>query len=121
IARRWNEAGVKQPQTGRANWQADIVRQVVSNPRHAGLVGQRVYQRDDEGRERYLRPVVVGSGTWQPIVNRERWERLQALLKERGAAGRIPRRRSLLTGLLTCGVCGAVMSRSGGRWGDKTA
>jgi len=114
VARRWNAAGVPQPQTGRPNWTADGVRQVVSNPRHAALIGVRVEQRPDGAQRRYARPVVIGKAKWAPIIDRTRWERLQALLQQRGASGRVPRRRSLLTGLVTCGGCGATMSRTGG-------
>jgi hypothetical protein len=116
IARGWNAAGVGQPQTGRAEWTADVVRQVVSNPRHAALIGHRVEQRgDDNIQTRHRRPVVVGEAKWPAIVDRTRWERLQALLDQRGAAGRIPRRRSLLTGLVVCANCGSTMSRTGSR------
>jgi site-specific DNA recombinase len=118
IARRWNAAGISQPQTGRANWTPDIVHQVVSNPRHAALVGHRVPM----GGQRWARPVVVGPAVWQPIIDRARWEQLQALLVQRGLGSRVPRRRSLLTGLVICGRCGSVMSRSGsrGKNGDGT-
>jgi site-specific DNA recombinase len=121
IARRWNEAGVGQPQTGRANWQADGIRQVVSNPRHAALVGYRRHLVDAEGRERYLRPEVLGETTkWPAIIERKKWEQLASLLNERGAGGRIPRRRSLLTGLVLCSKCDATMSRTGARGADST-
>ena len=118
IARRWNSTGAGQPHTGKADWHADIIRQVVSNPRHAGLVGRRELLRQDGVQPRFARPVVVGEGTWPAIVDREKWERLQALLDHRGAAGRIPRRRSLLTGLVLCGSCGYVMSRTGAHGHD---
>src|ERR1700674_649767 len=112
VARRWNTAGVKQPQTGRAAWTADGIRQLVANPRHAGLVGHRVHEGDQ-----FARPVVVGKAAWPAIIDHDRWERLQAVLMQRGAAGRVPRRRSLLTGLVHCGQCGRTMVRGGGRAG----
>lgn len=114
IARRWNAADVPQPQTGRPRWTADGIRQVVSNPRHAALIGVRVEQRPDGAQRRYARPVVTGKASWAPIIDRTRWERLQALLQQRGASGRVPRRRSLLTGLVNCAKCGSTMSRTGG-------
>jgi DNA invertase Pin-like site-specific DNA recombinase len=121
IARRWNEAKVPQTQTGRANWTAQIVRQVVSAPRLAGLIGHRVEKPASEGvGSRYLPPEVVGRAVLPGIVDRKVWERLQSLLAQRGAAGHMPRRRSLLTGLVTCATCGGTMVRSGarGRTGD---
>ncbi len=114
ITRQWNTAGVRQPQTGQAKWTPANVRQIMANPRHAGLVGFRAEIRARNGPPNYARPVVLGTARWPAIVARERWELLQAVLLERGAAGRMPRRRSLLTGLLQCGCCGATMVRSGG-------
>jgi site-specific DNA recombinase len=117
VARRWNALDVKQPQTGRAAWTADGIRQLVRNPRHAGLVGHRVHAKDDRGIDQFSHPVVVGQAEWPAIIDHDRWERLQAVLTQRGAAGSVPRRRSLLTGLLTCGICGTVMARGGTRAG----
>jgi hypothetical protein len=93
------------------------VRQVVSNPRLAGLIGHRILQVAADGvGQRYLPWAVVGeaqSGTG--IVDRKRWEQLQALLAHRGANGHTPRRSSLLTGLVTCSTCGDTMVRAGAR------
>jgi site-specific DNA recombinase len=116
VARRWNEAGVPQTQTGRSNWTAQLVRQVVSNPRLAGLVGHRVEKPAGDGvGQRYLPAEVVGKASEPGLVDRKRWEQLQALLARRGANGHMPRRRSLLTGLVTCSTCGATMVRAGAR------
>jgi len=120
IARRWNTADVKQPQTGRAAWTADGIRQLVANPRHAGLVGHRVHEKDERGLDQFSRPVVLGKAAWPAIIDHDRWERLQAVLMQRGAAGRVPRRRSLLTGLVHCGRCGRTMVRGGGRAGGTS-
>ncbi len=112
IRRRWNAAGVGQPQTGRSNWTTDGIRQVVSNPRNAGLVGHRAEVPTDRPYRLYARPVVVGKALWPPIIDPERWEHLQAVLAERGASGMVPKHRSLLTGLLICGECQATMVRT---------
>ncbi len=111
IARRWNSQGVSQPQTGRTNWTTDLVNQVVSNPRNAGLVGHRGEIKAGRPYRLYSRPEVVGKARWPPIVERADWEQLQAVLAVRGASGKVPKRRSLLTGLLICG-CGATMVRT---------
>jgi DNA invertase Pin-like site-specific DNA recombinase len=92
IARGWGAAGVR----GRL-WNTSDVRHALTMPRHAGLV---VHQG-----------AVVGKGTWKPLVPRERWERVCAVLEGRSGSS-VPRRRSLLTGLVICGRCGATMSRS---------
>jgi site-specific DNA recombinase len=51
-------------------------------------------------------------GKWPPIVDRARWEQLQALLAQRGASSKTPKRRSILTGLLICGECSTTMVRT---------
>src|SRR5207248_2604493 len=56
----------------------------------------------------------LGGKTWPATVERSRFEALAALLDRRGAAGRVPRRRSLLTGIVRCAVCGRTMVRTGG-------
>jgi site-specific DNA recombinase len=102
IRRRWNAEGVQQPQSGRANWKTQGVAQVLGNPRIAGLSARR---RPDGVWE------VVREGTWPAIVERTKWEQLQLVLAQRGAFGRVPRRRSRFTGLLICGRCQATMVR----------
>jgi hypothetical protein len=55
-------------------------------------------------------PVVVW-GAHEPIIPRERWEALQAILDARGwPENRPPRNSRPLTGLLRCGVCGGTVS-----------
>jgi site-specific DNA recombinase len=113
IARRWNRAGVPQPQTGRSAWTPDIVRRVVSNPRIAGYVGYTALKHTEAGVAYWAWPEKVGPGNWPAIVDREKWEQLQVLLKARGDRFRVPRHQSLLTGLVLCGVCGCRLRRTG--------
>src|SRR5215472_3693085 len=95
VRRLWNAEGVGQPQTGRASWTTDGVRQVLSNPRNAGLVGHRVEVPSDRPYRLYARPVVTGIAKWPPILDPDVWHQLQALLDLRAANQRVPRRRSL--------------------------
>lgn len=85
IARRWNEAGVLTPQTDRP-WSTQVVRRVLTGPRHAGL---RVHQ----GK-------VVGVGNWEPILNRETHEALVRLLLDPERRRKNPPRRQPFTGVL---------------------
>lgn len=124
IARDWTARGIPRPQHPRGEtpraWQAETVSQVLRNPRNAGLVAHRLRLATPNGRHaRYERPVVLEgvSAVWPAIIPRDRWERLQGVLDARGAGGRVPRRRSLLTGFLRCGLCGATMVRATGRPG----
>jgi site-specific DNA recombinase len=116
IARRWNAAGVPQPQArARKGWVATGIRQVVSSPSLAGLIGHRADRRTWEPAE------VVGVGKdWPVIVERSRWEELQGLLEHRAARTHTPRRRSLLTGIVVCDTCEQTMVRSGAGRQDST-
>lgn len=92
IARSWNEAGLTTA-TGGA-WQARKLKDLLRQPRIAGL-------REHRGE-------IVGEAVWEPIIDRETWERLKVRL-DRDRVG-VARPRSYLLGadLLRCG-CGAPM------------
>jgi DNA invertase Pin-like site-specific DNA recombinase len=95
IAKRWNATGVKQPR-GRLGWHPTTIRSLLAAPRNAALVS---YRGD-----------VVGEGNWPPILDRERWERVCAELEHRGSRfTTFQRRRTLLSGVLVCGLCGALL------------
>lgn len=103
IVRGWNRMGVK---TARGNdWAAGSLRFYLRNPR---LIGWRTY-RGEVLRGEDQQPV---RGTWEPMVDMETWERLQAVARKPDTRSRVPRRdarRYLLTGLLRCGDCGGPM------------
>jgi len=107
IAYRFNKQGVNRPQNTGSPWDANTVRLVVSNPRHAGLLAHDAVK----GTHSYDR-TIIGEAKWPAIIDRVRWEQLQAFLDSRGRSGRVPRRRSMLTGLLICGRCGTKMIRA---------
>jgi site-specific DNA recombinase len=95
IAKAWNVNGVKQPR-GRLGWHPSTIRSLLAAPRNAGLVSYR--------------GEVLGEGNWAPILDRERWERVCAELEHRGSRfTTFQRRRTLLSGLLVCGLCGALL------------
>lgn len=101
---RWvRDAGFKT--TAGKDWTGGTLRQYLRNPR---LVGWRTHRREvlltDAGT-----PV---EGRWEPMVSRDTWERLQALLVKPEQRSRVPRRNErvyLLTGLLRCGICSQRM------------
>lgn len=78
-------------------WRPITIRKYLTNPR---LTGYATLNGD-----------IVAEGQWEPIVDRETWETIRALLasRARGAAPRV----SLLPGLLFCGGCGHRMITSG--------
>lgn len=80
-------------------WRPGTVRQYLANPRIAGystLAGE-----------------IVADGTWEPILDRDTWETVRALLTSR-ARGTFPR-TSVLNGLIYCGGCGHRMVTSSTR------
>lgn len=101
IARTWNDAGLR---STRGNlWTGRTVRQVLINPRYAGLrsyLGEIV--RDAKGK-----PV---KAEWKPVVSREVWEDTLRILNAAGRfTGKSKGRKHLLTGLAICGECGHTM------------
>ena len=97
IALDLNRRGVPKPGRG-DRWQSATIGFLVRAARNAGL--------------REYRGKVVGSGSWEPIVDEETWRQAVAALDAR-KAGRRQAPRSLLGGLVRCSICGGVMSRSG--------
>lgn len=83
--------------TNRGNgWTSTSLRPVLLNPRNVGL---RLY----EGK-------IVGEAAWPAIVDEDVFRRAVKLLTAAGRGGGSGIRSHLLTGLLTCGVCGGPMA-----------
>ena len=101
IAGDWSRRGVR----GHA-WNGTDVRRVLSLPRHVALVpvNDGEWMRDATGAE--------VKAQWPAIVPRQLWDDCRAVIASRATGVGIPRRRSLLTGRLTCGACGAPMTHS---------
>ncbi len=55
---------------------------------------------------------VVVTGTHDPIISREQWERVQVLLKKRGRTPDFQSNVSPFAGYLKCGDCGRAMSKT---------
>ena len=95
ITREWNEAGVTTTTGGR--WQQSTLRRVLASPRIAGLLENR-------GQ-------TVGEASWQPVLDRDTWERLGARIAQRsGGRPTFGPRRHLLVGLAHCGNCGTKLT-----------
>lgn len=97
LARWLDEQGVRA--TRGSAWSPQGIKRYLTNPRIAGWST--------------LDGKIVGEGQWEPIIDRETFEIVRALLTARTRA-HIPR-KALLLGLIHCGVCGHKMitSRSG--------
>lgn len=114
IAHRLNAQGIPSP-GGLALWDATAVRQLLRRPAYAGdlVHGAIELSRDRLGRTHRRRrpdPLVI-RGAHPALVDRDTFERAQALLRARGAAsGRRTDSPYLLSGLVYCGLCGRPMT-----------
>jgi site-specific DNA recombinase len=87
--------------TGRP-WSGQALRYNLLSPRNAGL--------------RAHRGTIVGPAVWEPIVDRETWEQVRAVLTRPGRPneGQGVARRYALTGILRCGLCGSGLKSNRG-------
>jgi len=79
------------PTVAGGRWRTNTLRQMLLNPRYAGL--------------RAHRGQVVGRAVWEPIITEEVHHRLVARFAARAVSGRRTPQRYLLSGLLRCGRC----------------
>lgn len=92
---RWlDESGVRTTQGG--VWTPQGMKRYLTNPRIAGWST--------------LKGEILGEGTWEPVIDRETWESVRALLSSKTRAF-VPR-KSVLTGLIVCGICDQRMVTS---------
>jgi site-specific DNA recombinase len=81
------------PTAGTGHWRTPQVRQVLASGRIAGL-------REYKGE-------VVAKAVWPPIISEEDHQRIKARMQARARTRTRSPRSYLLTGLMTCGHCGA--------------
>lgn len=109
IARAWNEDGLTT--TVGHPFEAYSVRNVLANPRNAGLVAPpRSSSTPGQSAAINLRLSDLPVGSWEPLVTPETWAAARDLLADpvrRSNPGALP--KSLLSGIATCAVCGAPM------------
>ncbi len=96
----WNAAGVRTPGRKSApegrRWEVSSLKRMITAPR---IVGDRT-----------LHGATVGSGVIPPLLDRETWDRLRAVLAApRGPSNGVTVRKHWLTGLVRCGRCGAKL------------
>lgn len=84
-------------------WGLTSVRSLLALPR---LYGKMTYKGE-----------VIGDGVWQPILDERTWRQVQSAMRVRsvGYSKATARGKYLLSGIATCGVCGAGLqfSRAG--------
>jgi site-specific DNA recombinase len=77
-------------------WRVTTLKTMLTGPHVAGL---RVHRGE-----------IVGSGNWEPILDRPTWEQIRARLGDpRQNSGQGRPATHLLTGILKCGKCGATL------------
>ncbi|QYF98280.1 recombinase family protein [Microbacterium sp. PAMC21962] len=109
IARTWNAEGLTT--TVGHEFEAYAVRNVLANPRNAGLVAPpRSASTPGQSAAQNLRLADLPIGSWEPLVTPETWAAARDLLADptrRTNPGAPP--KSLLSGIAKCGICGAPM------------
>jgi site-specific DNA recombinase len=129
IAERLNADGVPPPRSRRragAGWMHSGIREMLRNPKYVGQFsfGRRKWQRHPTTRKRVARlndevDVLREERPDLAIVDRATWDAVQLRLSEHAQdykARAIPHQKTsyLLTGLLKCACCGALMQICGG-------
>ena len=105
IAAEWNAAGATSTKGGR--WAPSSVRDVLSNPRNAGLSAYR--------------GEVVGKGRWPGIVDEATWRAVCSIFADPSRrTSPDTRRKYLLSGLARCGRCDALIDTGRTQHGVRT-
>lgn len=111
IVKRLNADGIASPRG--KGWIKTAVYRILTNEAYTGTLvwGRRSF--------RNLAPVRL-EDAWPTIVNRDTFQQVQVLIRERAPARIHPRRvesRYLLSGLAKCGHCGKALVGQDAKWG----
>jgi DNA invertase Pin-like site-specific DNA recombinase len=109
IARRWSQQGVRVPSGTARGWSPNSVKYILTGARAAGLRSHAVTLRRENGRAIYG-PATLYPAAWPAILDRATHDRLVEHFAQPVPMS-VPRRRTLLTSLVHCGMCGATMGR----------
>jgi site-specific DNA recombinase len=112
IARRWDASGLTPTQSSGRRWHRGSVKDVLTNPRHAGL--RRYRPAEDRWKIRQNPELgVTGAAQWPAIVEESTWRAAVRILcdpdRRRAPIGG----KGLLTGVAVCGVCELPVHRGG--------
>lgn len=107
--RRWLDGqGITTPRGH--TWRNHSVREVIANPRNAGLRGMRdVVNKVTGTRSQWHR--IVGPAVWPQIIPEEVWRATMAKLHDPARPGNhrgVYASKHMLTGIALCGVCSAA-------------
>jgi DNA invertase Pin-like site-specific DNA recombinase len=96
VARDWNDRGIPSPQAATHGWSGSSVVGVLRNPR---IMGARAYKGE-----------ILAEDAWPAIIDRDKFERLQAKIRRGSRPGRSAKR--LLSAIARCGRCGGPLWNS---------
>lgn len=105
IAHLLNERGYRS-KSGRV-FSRDTIRDILSNPLYIGKVRYQATRRNADGRRNYSAPIEWFEGKHEPLIDKELFEKCQAVRRERGFH-RQPTEKYhpyLLRGLVHCNRC----------------
>ena len=88
------------PRTTTLGWRSESVKALLISPRPAGLRRHRI----GDG------PVALYPAAWPAIIDAATHDRLVTMLTAKAGKG-TPHRRTLLTGLCRCSLCGSILMR----------
>ncbi|MBO0677194.1 recombinase family protein [Mycolicibacterium sp. S2-37] len=111
IARRWQATGLVPTQEA-AGWHRGNVKDVLTNPRSAGL--RRYRSAEDRASIRQNPELgITGTAEWPPIVDEATWRAAVRILCDPARRRAPVGPKGLLTGVAVCGVCGETVHRGG--------
>jgi DNA invertase Pin-like site-specific DNA recombinase len=115
VARRWNASDVTPAQSDK-QWYRGTVKDVLTNPRHAGL---RRYRTPEERAKIRQNPElgIVGKAEWPAIIDETTWRAVVRILTDPARHTGRTGGKGLLTGVALCGVCGQTVHRGGAAYG----
>lgn len=96
-----------------AAWRNPAVKSIVRKPSVAGL---RSYSPTST---QAATGAFIVEGTWEPILTRDTWEAVCAVLADRGGQRKRLTDKYLLSGIAMCGACGEPMYVGGNAHGPK--
>lgn len=113
VVRDWNEAGI--PSAQGTAWETTAIRQMLTNP---AVTGIRTYRPVLADGSLSKEPELVTDGLWEPILDRDTFEKVGQVIEARAAGYRVPgrgrKRLYPFSGLVRCGRCGIVMRKQCG-------
>jgi site-specific DNA recombinase len=123
VARAWNAAGASTPQGRRDGtskpWDHANARDVLTNPRYAGL---RRYRTTADRAAIRQDPTlgITGKAVWPAVISEDVWRASVEILCDPGRWHPVKGGRKLLTGLAVCGVCGLTVHGGAGSHGNRS-